>query len=130
MLLLQVPPVTVVESVVEVPVHIDDVPEMLPALGNGLIVMLLVATAVEQDVATVYEITTLPDATPVTRPVASTVAIEELAEDHIPLVPVVVKLEVLPAQIGEVPEIVPASGLLITVTSLVAATVPQLLLTV
>lgn len=47
-LLLQVPPVTLAESVILADVHTDDTPEIVPELGNGLMVIVWMALLVPQ----------------------------------------------------------------------------------
>ncbi len=72
----------------------------------------------------------MPAATPVTTPVALTVATPVDTELHTPPVAASVKLVVVVGQITSPPVIVPATGAGFTVTTAVAATVPQLLVTV
>ena len=52
LVLLQVPPVAVSESVMLVPVHTLDAPEIVPASGSGLTVIVLIAVAVPQPFVT------------------------------------------------------------------------------
>ena len=79
---------------------------------------------------TVYEIVVVPALTPVTTPLASTVAFDVETEVHVPPPAASAKLVVEPAQTMAVPVIVPAIGIGLTVTICVPATVPQLLVTV
>jgi len=72
----------------------------------------------------------VPAAMPVTTPVALTVATPVETELHIPPVAASVKLVVVVGQSVRPPVIVPALGAGFTVTTTVAATVPQLLVTV
>ena len=53
LLLLQVPPLTVEVSVIDAPVHTVAGPLIVPADGDGLIVIVFVATAVPQLFVTV-----------------------------------------------------------------------------
>lgn len=53
LLLLHVPPETPSEKFVVVPTQMDDAPETLPALGNGLTVRPVVAVAVPHELVTV-----------------------------------------------------------------------------
>ena len=71
----------------------------------------------------------VPPVTPVTLPDPSTVA---LPFDELQLPPVVASVSArpVPAHIGVEPVIVPATGNALTVITVVAATVPQLLVTV
>ena len=70
---------------------------------------------------------TVPVATPVTPPVADTEALAALPLLHVPPVPVVVKVAVVPLHSGDVPLIVPALGDKITDTGAVVSAEPQLL---
>ena len=72
----------------------------------------------------------VPAATPVTIPVLLTVAAAVLVDDHVP--PVATSERVVDAvpQTDRVPVITPATGSGLSVTTLVAAAVPQLLVTV
>ena len=72
----------------------------------------------------------LPDEMPVTIPDASTVPTEEVTLLHAPPMAASVKAVFAPAQTTAIPVTVPALGDVLTVTTCVAAAVPQLLLTV
>ena len=72
----------------------------------------------------------VPAATPVTTPVALTVAMPGDTELQVPPVVASVKFVVVKGQATNTPVIVPAFGEALTVTTAVAATVPQLLVTV
>jgi hypothetical protein len=85
---------------------------------------------VPQLFATVYDIVAVPVATPVTIPVLPAVAIVVVPLLHVPPVAVLVKVVPEATQSDDVPEMVPASGIGLTVTMLVAASVPQLFVTV
>ena len=71
-----------------------------------------------------------PADTPNTLPLASTVAMPVLPEIHVPPLPVVVKVVLLPTHTLAVPDSVPGLGAGYTPTAIVAAKVPQLLVTV
>lgn len=76
------------------------------------------ADAVPQPLFTVYVMSVVPADTAVTNPVALTVATVVFVLLHVPpALPVVVKLEVDPADRGDVPVTVPAFGLAFTVTN-------------
>ena len=128
--LLQAPVIDVSESVVVAPTHTPEAPEIgLPATGEGLTVTLLVVVAeVPQLVESVYEIVTVPELTPVTIPVAVTVATEVLLLRHVPPLAVSLSVTVEPVQTGAVePVITPALAVPLTVTDLEAELEPQLL---
>ena len=67
---------------------------------------------------------------PVTLPKASTVATPAVTELQVPPVAASVKDVTEPAHTIDVPEMVPAIGIGLTVTTVVATDVPQLLMTV
>lgn len=68
----------------------------------------------------VYVSITDPAATPVTIPeLLPTVAIDELEVDHVPPLTVLVYVDVVPAYNDEAPLIVPAVGVVLTVTTAV-----------
>jgi hypothetical protein len=75
---------------------------------------------------TVYEIVVLPAATPVTTPVAFTVAVAVLAVDHTPPVVAFAKAVVAPAHTVVVPVIAATTGALLIVTVVVTALVHPL----
>jgi hypothetical protein len=77
----------------------------------------------------VYEITVVPLDRPVTTPDAETLATEVLLLLHEPLVTVLVSVVVSPIQMLSRPEIVPATGIAITVTGYMLSAVPQPLVT-
>ncbi len=86
--------------------------------------------AAPQLLVAVYEMDTVPAATPVTTPADETVATELLLLLHAPPVTEFAKMEVSVSQMVAAPEIVPASGKGLMVTVYVAYAAPQLLLTV
>ncbi len=69
----------------------------------------------------------VPAVTPVTTPDELTVALAVLLLLHAPPVTVALRAMLLPAQTVVAPEMVPAEGVLFTVTFIVATAVPQLL---
>ncbi len=123
------PPVRSVRLVVAMG-HTTSVPVMLPATGEGLIVTTTVAAAVPQLVTTVYDMVEVPAEIPVTTPVALTVATPVDTELHVPPPVASVRFVVVVGQAVRPPVIVPAVGVAVTVTTTVAAAVPQLLVTV
>ena len=72
----------------------------------------------------------VPAATPVTTPVPLTVAIPGLTLLHIPAPAPSVRLVVEVGQTVNTPDIIPAFGVALTVTTAVAAATPQLFVTV
>lgn len=119
LLLLHVPPaVPFVVKVDVAPVQSGVVPVIVPALTFGSTVMEMnVETGLPQPLLTVYVISAVPAATPVTSPVeASTVAIAVLLLLHVPpAVPLLVNVTGLPIQSGVVPVMVPADTFGLTV---------------
>jgi hypothetical protein len=83
---------------------------MVPATGTVVTVKGHVAAMVPQELVTEYDMITLPPDTPVTIPVAPTVAIEVLLLLHTP--PGVPSVNVVdaPTHTLDAPEIVPATG--------------------
>ncbi len=106
----QVPPSTVLESVVVFPEHIAVLPLMVPAVGDVVMVTLVVVIAVPQDVGTEYDIVAVPATMPVTTPDALIVATDVLDEAHVPPLTVLDSVDVRPVHIDVVPDIVPALG--------------------
>ena len=128
--LLQLPPDAVSDKVTDVPSQNVEVPEIVPATGNGFTVIVRVAELDPQLFDTVYEISELPADTPVTTPPAVIVATPVETLNQVPPPTVGVRVTCAPTQTTKVPFIVPAAGLVITVTILVAAATPQPLETV
>ena len=122
-------PVRSVNAVVSVGQMVSP-PVMLPAFGEGFTVTIAVAATVPQLLVTVYDIVDVPAATPVTSPVPPTVAIPGLTLLQIPPPAASVKFVVVVGHTIKPPVIAPATGAGFTVTTAVAATVPQLLVTV
>jgi hypothetical protein len=78
LLLLQVPPVTVLVSIVVVPIH----PVAEPPIAAGVPFMVTTVLAVQYVPAAVNVILAVPAFTPVTIPVEDTVAIDVLPLVH------------------------------------------------
>ncbi len=127
---LHTPPAAISLNKVVVVGQTTSPPEMLPAAGNRLTVTTVVATAVPQLLVTAYDIIEVPAAMPVTTPVALMVATPVETELHTPPATASLKAVVIVGQTTSVPVILPALGDGLTVTTAVAATVPQLLVTV
>ena len=127
---LHAPPLAASVKVTVAPAHNDAVPFIVPAFGSGLTVTTLVAFAAPQLLVTVYDIVAVPAAAPVTTPPLK--PRDAMADDELHAPPLVasVNVTVAPAHNDAVPFIVPAFGMELTVTSLVALAVPQLLVTV
>ncbi len=121
--LVQAPPGVKSLRVMDKPLHTEDTPPI--PVGTGL----TVTTATAGTPATVYEITVVPVVTPVTMPNAFTTATTPLAVLHTPPAVVSVSETVEPVQTLVRPPIDPTEET-VTVTIVVAKTVPQLLLTV
>ena len=128
--LLHVPPAERSVSAVVPPAGQSvSAPVIVPATGDGFTVTTVVAATVPQLFVTVYDMVDVPAATPVTMPVAPAVAIPGDTELHTPPADASVKLVVVVGQTTNPPVIVPATGDGLTVTTAVAAAVPQLLVT-
>ena len=127
---LHTPPAAASVSEVVPEGHMPKVPVILPALGGMLTVTTAVAAAVPQLLVTVYDIVVVPGATPVTIPVAPTVATAGVTALHTPPPAALVNAVVAVGQTISVPVILPALGDGSTVTTTVAAAVPQLFTTV
>jgi hypothetical protein len=125
----QVPPLTVFARAIVEPGHTAELPVIVPASGEALIVMFLVAVAVPQPPDTVYDMIVAPEETPVTTPVGLTVATPGMAELHTPPVTVFAKGIVEPGHVAAPPVIVPALGATFTVITFVAVALPQLVVT-
>ena len=124
---VQVPPETVDVNVVFEPKQIACVPDNVPATAGAVTVTVLVADTFGQppEPLTVYVIVAIPAATPVTTPVAETVAIVPSNVDQVPPACVDEKVVVNPTQIFCIPDNVPATTGAVTVTVLVADTFGQ-----
>ena len=125
--LLQVPPLTVLERVMDEPGQNEAAPLSVPALGSGFTVIACVSDADPQPVVTVYDIIAVPVAIPVTLPVVFTVAIVGLAVVQLPPVPDVVNSVVALTHTVRALVMVPVAGAGDTVICMVSVAVPQLL---
>ena len=128
--LLHAPPAAASVKAVLAPAQTMGVPVIVPAFGNALTVTTWVAAAVPQLLVTVYDIVVLPEEMPLTLPAASTVPTEDVTLLHAPPAAALVKAVLAPAQTTGVPVMVPALGNVLTVTTRIAAAVPQLLVAV
>ena len=109
--LLQVPPAVALLNVVVDPAHSVRVPVI--AAGRGLTVTVAVR---KHPVGSVYDITEVPDDTPVTTPVAgSTVATAGVALLHVPPAVASPNVVVDPTHTERVPVIAAGNGLTVTV---------------
>lgn len=130
LLLLQVPPVPVVDIVALLPRHKALTPVTVGAVGSGLTVTIMVSFAVPQLLVNVYDIMALPPETPVTTPVAETVATVVLLLLHVPPVVVLPSEVVALWQTMGAPVIVPADAAGVIVTNMVSAIMPHELVNV
>ena len=121
--LVHVPPLVKLLSVIEEPLHTEARPPILE--GSAL----TVTTAIVGTPPIVYDIVAVPGLTPVTIPDVPTVAIEIFDECQVPPDVALVKAVVEPAQTLSVP-VTPVRPDALTVTTRVADTDPQLLVTV
>jgi hypothetical protein len=102
---------------------------MLPAPGAELIEMAWLVTALPHALLTEYLRVSSPARTPVTTPLPETVALV-LETLQTPPVAASVTVILAPAQTLVAPVMLPATGNMLTVTTFVADSVPQLPLTV
>lgn len=112
-LLLQAPPASPVEVYVAVaPTHNGDVPDIVPAFGEGVTFTGMVAKTVPHVLVWVYVIVAEPEATPLTEPLVElTLAILLALVVQVPPVdPDEVYVAEAPTQSGDVPVSVPALG--------------------
>jgi len=109
--------------------HNAAAPEMVPALGAGLTVMVFVADIMPQLATIVYEIVSTPADTPVTMP-ADPIVAEALLLLQRPPATLFVKVIVAPGHTEDGPEITPGETAAPIVTTFVATAVPQLLVVV
>jgi hypothetical protein len=119
-LLDQVPPLVALDKVVVLPAQTFVVPVIGPTVGAALTVISFV-TVVEQPApfVTVYEIVTVPDATPVTTPDPDIVAFELSLLDHTPPLVASASVMVEPLQTEDPPVIAATVGFPLTVMSFV-----------
>ena len=116
LLLVQVPPVEDSVKVMLAPTQTPVGPPIVPGTGNGFTLILWLATPDPQALVTVYLIFPLPAAIPVTLPDASTEVIAGVVVPQAPPVTDPVKVIEEPTQTLPGPEIVPADGVVITLT--------------
>ena len=128
--LLQVPPATVDVAFTVLPWQMVAALLRLPASGSGLMLIACVVMSVPQELTTVYDTCSDPADKAKTAPVLVIVPIATSLTAHVP--PAADELKAIDAlsHTFDAPEIVPASGRAITVTSVVATSVPQPLVTV
>jgi hypothetical protein len=111
-----VPPETELVRVVVVVLQIVDAPDITATTGNGNTVWTLVATDVPHALVIEYVMVAVPSPTPVTEPAAPTVATVSLLLDQVPPVVAFVSELELPTHTDELPDIVPKTGIVLTVT--------------
>ena len=129
LLLRQLPPVVASASVVVAPWQTVVAPVIVPADGVVFIVTVAVMFAVPQELVRVYVMPAVPLETPVTTPVALTVAMAALLLLQVPPERDAVRVFDAPTHMVVVPVTVADEGAGITVTTAVAVAVPQLLVT-
>jgi len=130
LLLLQLPPVAGSVKPVVAAIHTPAAPEIVPAMGKGITVMGCVAITDPQALETRYVIVAPPPDTPVTIPVAPTVAIAVLPLLQTPPVTDSIKEMAAPAHTDEAPVMVPETGGGLTVIIRLVLAVPHPLVTV
>ena len=123
----QVPPITPSERFMELLWQTDIKPDIEPAIGDGLIVTVLLTVAAPQELITIYSIVSIPEDTPVTNP-PDTMALP-LVVLHKPPEEASAKVIVEPVQTIDGPEIVPGLGNGFIVTRREAVAVPQTFVT-
>lgn len=111
--LLHVPPAGVLIKFVAKPAHIV----RLPVIGVGFVFTVIGCVAI-QLVGSMYDITTVPGATPKTVPVASTVAIVISLLIQPPPAVALVSVVLLPTQMSLTPTMMDGSGFTVTSSSL------------
>jgi len=131
LLLLQTPPADVSVRVLVVPVHKVVLPPMVPATAAGLTVTDAVEASVPHAFTTEYDMMAEPADTPVTTPVALTVATAALVLLQVPPVAASVKVRFDPTQMLPVDgDTVPALSAGLMVTPAVVKAVAQPVVTV
>jgi len=116
LLLLHTPPDTASVRVMFRPMHTLAGPLMVPPTGEGFTVTALVAVAVPHLLVTEYVMVAGPPLTPVTTPVAPTLATAALLELHTPPAAASVRVLVVPWHNVVVPLMLPAAAAAPTVT--------------
>jgi hypothetical protein len=131
LLVVHAPPETPLVSAVVTPTQTEVAPEIVPAEGRPFTVTANVSMSVPHPFVTVYRIEEVPAAIPDTRPAVPTVATVVFNDDQAPAsdAPEFESVTLPPSHNVEVPEIVPAAAVGLTVSTAVAATVPQLFVT-
>jgi hypothetical protein len=125
LLLLHVPPLTLSVSVIVAPSHTLEDPDIVPATGSGLTVIMVVVAAAPQPFVIVYEMVTVPALTPVTSPAEFTEAMPVLLLLHVPPPTDAVSVADAASHTVPAPDIEPADGRGLTVMSDVATAVPH-----
>jgi hypothetical protein len=110
LLLLHVPPSTVLDNVVDDPTHTEFVPVIVPDVADVVTAISLVEKTVPQLVFTVYVIMVVPASTPVTTPLALIVATLGVLLLQVPPVTGLVSVVVSPVHKLDDPLITPAVG--------------------
>jgi hypothetical protein len=119
------PPVPVVVKTELLPAHNSDTPDIVPAAGAGLTVTLVVVLAAPHPLFAVYDIVVVPVFTPVNMPVPITIVpVTVLVEIHVPPGMVPVSVISLPIHTTDGPEMGPALGVALTVTTAVEKSTP------
>jgi hypothetical protein len=128
LLTLHAPPATPSDNVIDELTQTLEAPDIVPAFGKGLTVIVFLAIAVPQLPETVYMIVSMPAVTPVAIP-PEIVACALLA---LQAPPVATSVNVIdePTHTPEGPVMLPAFGNALTVTVFVAVAVPHPLVTV
>ena len=124
LLLIHVPPAALLDKVILAATQTLTGPVIVPAEAGKPTVRVWVAMDVPQLLVTVYCMVSTPALIPPATPVERTMAVPLVAL-HVPPLPVVVSGVPEPIHTVPEPEIVPAPGKGLTVTAVVAATVPQ-----
>ena len=114
LLLLHAPPMAGSVSIIVDPTHTPDGPDMVPAFGAGLIVIIFDAVVPDVPVV-VYKIVSMPAVTPVTIPPVVTVA-SALLLLHTPPAVVSVNVTDEPTQTTDGPDMPPAPGSSVALT--------------
>ena len=118
----QVPPVVVLLHVCEKPTHIGVVPVIDWAIGAVIVTVLVAVLTHPPEVVTVYVMVDVPADTPVTKPVVEPAVATAVAElDQVPPVVVLVHVWEEPTQIGVVPVMFWATGVVMVTAALPCA---------
>ena len=125
---VHVPPVTLSDRLTVSPAHTVGIPEIIPASGDGLTVIVRLAVAAPQELITIYSTVSTPGAMPEITP-PDTVAFPFIVL-HRPPAAVSDTIIVAPVQTVDIPDIIPAIGKGLTVTGCDAIAVPHEFVTV